>query len=182
MGGNAGTWSTETKDHLQSVTVLQPDQGNTITNLTPAACEFSYRTSIFKRTPAWVILRATFTLLPGDQALGEALVQKDLRLRREKQPYEFPSAGSFFKNPDKEHGIFSGQLIESSGLKGYRIGGAEVSLKHANFIVNRSHATSHDITTLMRHIQKTVQQKWGILLEPEVHIINQPSALPSKLR
>lgn len=169
--GNAGTWSTETKDHLHSVDILPAGKNNAVRRMNAADCGFSYRTSIFKTSPGSIILRATFSLVLGDRAEGEALVRTDLEQRRAKQPHEFPSAGSMFKNPDKEHGIYAGQLIESCGLKGYTIGGAGVSTKHANFIVNHSHATSHDIRSLISHVQMKVKEKYNILLEPEVHIV-----------
>lgn len=171
--GNAGTWSTEIKDHLQSVDVLKAEESAVIHSLPLADCGFGYRQSIFKTQPTWIILRATFSLQSGDQGEGAAIVTKDLQQRHDRQPYDAPSAGSIFKNPDKEHGVFSGKLIESCGLKGFRIGGAEISQKHGNFILNRDHATASDILALIRHIQGVVLQEHNIKLEPEVHIVEQ---------
>lgn len=172
--GNAGTWQTETSDHLTSVEVLQP-HGNTweLVALQKKDCVFGYRDSLFKHQPNWAILRAHFTLTLGDTAHGQALVAKDLRDRHERQPYDAPSAGSVFKNPDTKNKLFSGGLIEMAGLKGFNIGGAEISTKHANFIVNRSNkATSSDVLAVLRHAQKTVREKFGIELEPEIVIVD----------
>ncbi len=170
--GNAGTWSTETKDVITSIEVIKPDPTPALTTLSTQEASFAYRSSIFKQQPGWIVVRATFSLTPGDATEGEKMVQKDLTDRHVKQPYDAPSAGSFFKNPDKEHGIYSGKLIESCGLKGYRVGGAEISPKHANFIVNRDHAKSADIRAIVQHVQETVFKKHGIKLEPEVHIVS----------
>lgn len=168
--GNAGTWSTETKDHVVSVDVLREGK---IEQLSQSDCEFSYRTSIFKKHREWIVLRARFGLAAGDVAEGKRLVALDLKQRHLKQPYDAPSAGSIFKNPDKEHGVYSGKLIESCGLKGFRMGGAEVSPKHANFIVNRAGASATDIIGLIRHVQVAVWQKHQIKLEPEVFIVEE---------
>lgn len=171
--GNAGTWSTEIKDHLQSVDIIKTGESLDVVSLTPADCAFGYRHSIFKQQPAWIILRATFSLRPGDAVEGALTVANDLRQRHDRQPYDAPSAGSIFKNPDKEHGVYAGKLIASCGLKGFRIGGAEVSPKHANFIINRHQATASDVLALIRHIQTTVSREHNITLEPEVHIVEQ---------
>jgi len=174
--GNAGTWQTEIKDVIESVTVIRPQgSGWEKKVLLPAECEFGYRHSIFKSHPDWVVLSATFQLHQGDVAEGEALVQKDLTQRHAKQPYDAPSAGSVFKNPDKEHGIFSGALIEKTGLKGTRVGGAEISPKHANFIVNRGGATAADILQLIEKMKTEVKRTSGVELQPEIVIV--PSGL-----
>jgi UDP-N-acetylmuramate dehydrogenase len=172
--GNAGTWSTEIKDVLDSVDVLMPHGERwVVRTLTPAECQFGYRHSLFKLHPEWVILRGRFTLQPGDVAEGQRLVAEDLKQRHTKQPYDAPSAGSVFKNPDKANHVFSGSLIEKAGLKGARHGGAEISSKHANFIVNRSKATSADIHALIRLAQTKVKETSGIDLEPEIVIVGE---------
>ena len=90
---------------------------------------------------------------------------KNMSSRREKQPLEYPNAGSTFKRPE---GHFAGKLIEDSGLKGYSIGGAQVSEKHAGFLINRGGATSNDVLSLMEHIKKTVKENYGVELESEI--------------
>jgi UDP-N-acetylmuramate dehydrogenase len=171
--GNAGTWHTEVKDVLVSTKVLKisEDGQAEISTMTPADCHFGYRHSIFKEQPQWIILSATFSTTPGDSAEGKKLVAQDLTDRHTKQPYDAPSAGSVFKNPDKANGIFSGKLIQEAGLQGTQIGGAQISPKHANFIVNRGGATSADITKLIALVQRTVKEKFSIELEPEIVIV-----------
>ena len=139
--------------------------------MTPNECDFGYRHSIFKLNPDWIILSATLALTPGDKEEGEALVRKDYEQRHLKQPYDAPSAGSVFKNPDKQAGIYSGSLIEQCNLKGMTIGGAQVSEKHGNFIVNKGGATSQDVLRLIAHIQAVVLKEKGVQLEPEIQII-----------
>ena len=99
-------------------------------------------------------------------------VKSLLRERQEKQPLGLPSCGSVFRNPE---GGFAAQLIESAGLKGYRIGGAEVSRKHANFIINTGAATAADVEALIEHVRSTVEERHGIQLELEVHIVGEPA-------
>ncbi len=171
--GNAGTWSTETKDVLQEVLVLRPNSDGVYEEkrMKPQECEFGYRHSIFKSHPDWIVLGAVFKGKPGDAAAGASLVAQDLTQRHTKQPYDAPSAGSVFKNPDKANGVFSGKLIEAAGLKGTRVGGAEISEKHGNFIVNRGGATAADILNLIMLVQTKVKEQSGIELQPEIEII-----------
>lgn len=170
--GNAGTWNTEIKDVLTGVEVLKPHKATWRLKAMPVLdCEFGYRDSIFKRQPTWVIVRAHFQLTPGDPKEGERLVQEDMRKRRARQPYDAPSAGSIFKNPDKSQQLFAGSLIEQAGLKGMRIGGAEISAKHANFIVNRQSATAADVRALIQKAQQEVRQTAHVNLEPEIVIV-----------
>ncbi|MEX2054644.1 MAG: UDP-N-acetylmuramate dehydrogenase [Candidatus Andersenbacteria bacterium] len=171
--GNAGTWSTEISDRLKSILVLdtQNPADPQLKTISPTDCFFDYRDSIFKRRPELIILQGTFLLVPGDKAAGEALVRQDLEQRHTKQPYHAPSAGSIFKNPDKANGIFAGQLIEKAGLKGTTIGGAAISEKHGNFIINSNHATSDDVLKLIALIQQTIQEKYNVRLEPEIEIV-----------
>ena len=129
---------------------------------------FGYRTSIYRSTDD-IILSAEFTLIPGDPEAIAAKAKQNMDSRRSKQPLEYPNAGSVFKRPE---GAFPGALIEQAGLKGFRIGGAEFSEKHANFIVNRGCATADDILRLTETAQKTVYKQFGILLETEIIYIS----------
>ena len=130
--------------------------------------KFDYRTSVY-RSNNDIILSATFTLTPGDPDAIAEKAKKNMDSRRSKQPLEYPNAGSVFKRPE---GAFPGALIEQVGLKGLRIGGAEISEKHANFIVNRGGATADDILRLTETAQKTVYKQFGILLETEIIYIS----------
>lgn len=129
--------------------------------------ELGYRTSVFSRMP-WVVTGARLDLTPGDPAAIRARMEDLSHRRRSKQPLEFPSAGSTFKRPA---GHFAGALIQEAGLKGVRIGGAQVSEKHAGFVVNTGGATSDDILSLIRLVRDTVLEKTGVLLEPEVRML-----------
>ena len=125
---------------------------------------FGYRTSVYRSTDD-VILSAEFTLTPGDPEAIAAKAKQNMESRRSKQPLEYPNAGSVFKRPE---GACPGALIEQAGLKGLRIGGAEISEKHANFIINRGNATADDILRLTETAQKRVYSQFGILLETEI--------------
>ena len=130
--------------------------------------DFSYRHSAFMDKGA-VILEAAFRLKKGDQAEIDAKVADFTARRKEKQPLAYPSAGSFFKRPE---GHFAGKLIQDAGLKGVSVGGAQVSELHAGFIINTGGATSADVKALMKLVQKTVFDKYGVQLQPEVRIID----------
>ena len=164
---NAGAYGGELKDVVESVVVQYlPEQA--MYELTNEQCRFGYRTSLFQKTGGIVILSAVFRLEPGD---GEAIAEKMRELnarRRDKQPLDLPSAGSAFKRPE---GHYAAALIEQAGLKGCAIGGAQVSEKHAGFVVNRGGATSHEVHELMRHIRRTVYEHSKIALEPEMIIL-----------
>ena len=116
----------------------------------------------------WVILTADFALPQGERGAIEAAMRDFAARRREKQPLEYPSAGSFFKRPA---GHYAGGLIEQAGLKGAAIGGAQVSVKHAGFLINVGRATARDFLVLMEHVQDVVQRRFGVRLEPEVRIV-----------
>lgn len=134
----------------------------------PAArCGFGYRHSALMEEGA-VALSTEFTLIPGIQSEIAARMADLNQRRREKQPLQYPSCGSFFKRPA---GHFAGALIEEAGLKGYAVGDAQVSELHAGFVINRGHATAGQVYQLMRHVQKTVMEKSGVMLEPEVRLI-----------
>ena len=158
---NAGAYGSEIADILLSSDYLRGDDV-----LTRGYCahEFTYRSSIYRKTGD-IVIRAVFTLFPGDPAEIRARAKTYMNARREKQPLEYPNAGSIFKRPP---GAYAGALIEEAGLKGLRQGGAEVSEKHAGFIVNRGGATTEDVLRLMETVREAVFKKTGILLEPEV--------------
>lgn len=126
---------------------------------------FGYRNSVYKQNPAFTILSAEFELQGGNPSDIASKMRELAVKRRNKQPLEYPSAGSVFKRPE---GYFAGALIEQCGLKGYSIGGAEVSEKHAGFIINRGGATAKDVRTLIEHIQSVVLKETGVSLECEI--------------
>lgn len=169
--GNAGAFGMETKDQLLCVRVLTRTSEGWKEDVFPKeVLRFAYRDSTFKKeTGKYVIWSATFGLDVGDRAACERRVEEDLRLRKERQPYEFPSVGSIFKNPSPDR--TAGMLVEAAGLKGTRIGGAEVSTKHANFVVNRGSATATDVLSLIAEIRKRVFACSGVLLEEEIHVL-----------
>ena len=115
-----------------------------------------------------MVLSAELRLAPGDEAAIRAEMDNLMQRRRSSQPLEFPSAGSTFKRPV---GHYAGALIEKNGFKGVRVGGAEVSEKHAGFVINRGGATCADVLALMEQIRKTIWEKDGVEIEPEVKII-----------
>lgn len=168
---NAGAYGGETKDVIASAVVLSP--AGKLMTLSKDELELDYRTSRISKE-GLIVLEATFELEPlGFEAIKE--VMDDLTYKREsKQPLEYPSCGSVFKRPP---GYFAGKLIQDCGLQGKRIGGAEVSLKHAGFIVNIDEATATEYISLIRHVQATVKEKFAIELEPEVKIIGEDIAV-----
>lgn len=136
--------------------------------LTGNAQAFSYRSSIYLSNPNYTVLGATLLGTPDSQDAIRARMEDYKNRRRASQPLEYPSAGSVFKRPT---GHFAGKLIEDCGLKGLRVGGAEVSEKHAGFIVNRGGATAEDVKRLVAQIQATVFEKTGVTLEPEIRFL-----------
>ena len=161
---NAGAYGGELKDVIAEVTALYPDGVKT---LTPAQLDFSYRHSAFS-TGEGIVLGAKLRLQKGDGEAIKAKMDDLMARRRASQPLELPSAGSTFKRPT---GYFAGPLIEGCGLKGARIGGAEVSPKHAGFVVNAGGATCADVLALIEMVRKTVYDAHGVLLDPEVKIV-----------
>ena len=160
---NAGAYGGEIAQCLLSSTCLTAE--GEIVTLSREEHAFSYRYSDYKAHPERLILSASFGCQPGDPAQIRA-VMADLSHRRSaKQPLELPSAGSVFKRPE---GHYAGQLIEQAGLKGCRIGGAQVSPKHCGFIVNIGQATCRDVLALIDHIQQTVYRQFGVMLECEI--------------
>ncbi len=162
---NAGAYGGEIKDCLTTVKVL--DLNGEISVLPADSLELGYRTSIFKNKNMFV-LEATFDLARGDKDEIKRITEENMQKRADKQPLDKPSCGSAFKRPE---GHFAGALIEQCGLKGFSIGGAQVSEKHAGFIINTGDATSADIIALIEHVQNTVLEKTGVSLEPEIRII-----------
>lgn len=165
---NAGAHISCTADILVNAQVLCPDGITQI--LTPQDLGYSYRTSILQGDKR-LVTQATFQLKPGaDPAKVMAKTAQLLKQRHTTQPYNKPSCGSVFRNP-KPHS--AGWLIEQTGLKGHRIGGATVAERHANFILNSGGATANDIFQLIRFVQQKVEQNWSLCLEPEVKILGE---------
>lgn len=162
---NAGAYGSEMKDVLTEVTALFPDGVRT---LSAKELELSYRCSVFSDRSDAIVLRAKVSLQKGDPEEIKAKMDELMARRKASQPLEFPSAGSTFKRPT---GYYAGALIEGCGLKGARVGGAEVSQKHAGFVVNVGGATCSDVLSLIEKVQKTVYDAHGVLMEPEVKMI-----------
>lgn len=164
---NAGAYGGEISEVLTSAKVIT--QSGEFKTFVEGEFDFSYRNSIFAKENL-IIVEAVFTLKNGDYEAIKAKMDENTFLRESKQPLEYPSCGSVFKRPP---GYFAGKLIQDSNLQGTRIGGAEVSKKHAGFIVNVDNATSSDYIQLIRHVQATVKEKFGVDLETEVKIIGE---------
>ena len=162
---NAGAYDGSLSDVLVEATALFPDGVRTIG---VEDLRLSYRHSLFTEQPDAVVLRAKVRLQAGDKDAIKARMDELMARRKASQPLEYPSAGSTFKRPA---GYFAGRLIEDAGLKGARVGGAEVSPKHAGFVINTGGATCADVLGLIEKIQKTVYDAAGVMLEPEVRII-----------
>ncbi|MGY0693615.1 UDP-N-acetylmuramate dehydrogenase [Virgibacillus sp. FSP13] len=164
---NAGAYGGEIKDVLES-TIVVDREGNLLT-LSANDLDLEYRSSNIPEN-GYIVLEATFSLKDGDYDDIKA-VMDDLTFKREsKQPLEYPSCGSVFKRPP---GYFAGKLIQDSDLQGKQIGGAQVSLKHAGFIINKDHASAEQYIDLIHFVQKTVKEKFGVRLEREVKIIGE---------
>lgn len=164
---NAGAYGGEIKDVFVSCEVLYPD--GQIKTLSAKEMAFSYRHSAIQKQHC-IVLSATFALQAGNYAEIKAKMDELTHLRASKQPLEYPSCGSVFKRPV---GHYTGPLIEQAGLKGMTIGGAQVSEKHAGFIVNINHATATDYVNLIQYIQKVIKEKFDVTLETEVRIIGE---------
>ena len=163
---NAGAYGGEMAQVVREATLLLPEEG--IRTLTGAEMAFGYRRSFLTDHPDAVVLRAEFCLTPGDPAAIRGRMKELLEKRRASQPLEFPSAGSTFKRPE---GRFAAALIEECGLKGTRVGGAQVSEVHANFIVNTGDATARDVLELINLVKTKVYETYGIELQPEVRFL-----------
>lgn len=159
---NAGAYGGEMKDVLKAVTVLT-QEGEVLT-LSNEELELGYRTSVIARKH-YIVLEAEIALSEGKKEEIQA-VMDDLKERRiTKQPLEYPSAGSTFKRPE---GYFAGKLIQDAGLRGFQVGGAQVSEKHCGFVINKDHATAAEIAELIRQVSEKVEAQFGVKLEPEV--------------
>lgn len=162
---NAGAYGGETADVVSSIWALNPE--GKLATYRNAELEFGYRQSLVRRV-GLIVLEVTYSLKPGDKEQIQATMNGLAQRRREKQPLEYPSAGSTFKRPK---GYFAGKLITDAGLKGYRVGNACVSEKHAGFVVNLGGATAKDIHAVIEHVQDEVQRQFGVHLEPEVRFL-----------
>ena len=164
---NAGAYTHSLSEVVESVEVLTPD--NEIVTMTNSECTFGYRESFFKHNHNYIIISCKCNLTVGEKKEILELIS-NRRIRRIKsQPLKYPSAGSVFRNPE---GMYAGKLIEDCGLKGYKLGGAMVSLKHANFIVNFKNATGQDIVDLINKIRRLVKEKYNVELVLEQIIID----------
>ena len=159
---NAGAYGGEMKDVLESVTVLTGE--GKIIELGRNELELGYRTSVIAKK-GYIVLGAVLKLERGDGEKIKTYMDELKEKRVTKQPLEYPSAGSTFKRPE---GYFAGKLIEDAGLRGFQVGGAQVSEKHCGFVINRDHAAAADIMELMRQVQIRVKENSGVDLEPEV--------------
>ncbi len=172
MGGaaymNAGAYDGDMSDVVEKVKVLCRD-GKREYTLSVNDMEYGYRHSLLMNTED-IIVSVSLKLRPGNRAMILSKMQELERRRKDKQPFDYPSAGSFFKRPE---GYFAGKLIEEAGMKGARVGGARVSTLHAGFIINEKDATAADILGLMKEIQGLVHEKAGVRLSPEVRIIGE---------
>ena len=162
---NAGAYGGEMKDVLKWVKVL--DNNVEMKILKAEEIELGYRTSIIVKEKM-IVLEACIELHKGNRDEIEKHMKELMAKRKEKQPLEYPSAGSTFKRPE---GYFAGKLIQDAGLKGYRVGGAMVSEKHSGFVINYDNATATDIINLMKDVRKKVYEEFQVTLEPEVKIL-----------
>ncbi|MDE7259881.1 MAG: UDP-N-acetylmuramate dehydrogenase [Lachnospiraceae bacterium] len=159
---NAGAYDGEMKQVVEAVRVI--DREGEITTLDNDTMEFGYRTSIIKNRP-YIVLEVVLQLAEGDPEQIGAKMEELAQLRRNKQPLEYASAGSTFKRPE---GYYAGKLIMEAGMRGYRIGGAQVSNKHCGFIINTGRATAADIKEVIEEVQERVKERFHVSLEPEV--------------
>lgn len=164
---NAGAYGGEMKDILEEAVVMT--QEGEILHIPVDELEMGYRTSVVK-TAGYIVLEAVISLEKGSMDAIKARMKELTELRTSKQPLEFPSAGSTFKRPE---GYFAGKLIMDAGLRGYQVGGAQVSQKHCGFVINTGNATAADVRRLMNDVIRTVQDKFNVTLEPEVKFLGE---------
>ena len=162
---NAGAYGGEMKDVLYSCKHI--DKNCELSELSQEGLDLGYRRSAYTEN-GYTVVSAILKLKKADKVEIKSAMDTNLQKRKDKQPLEFGSAGSTFKRPE---GYFAGALIEGCGLKGYTVGGAQVSEKHAGFVINKNNATSTDVLKLIKDVQKTVYDKHGVMLETEVKII-----------
>ena len=166
---NAGAYGSDMERILVSSEYYDLSNGR-IVRLNDTEMELDYRHSVYLDHPEWVVLSSVMTLSYGNAYDIRGRMEFNMASRKEKQPLEYPSAGSTFKRPE---GYFAGKLIMDAGLRGYRIGGAQVSEKHCGFVVNAGNATAKDVTTLMEEVDNIVFEKFKVHLEPEVRFLGE---------
>lgn len=164
---NAGAYNSNIAEVLESVTVL--NENLELMTLSKEEMAFGYRHSIIQEHKKWIVIEASFVLTTKTVAEVKDLLDRRKERRMASQPWNQPSAGSVFRNPE---GMAAWKLIDDAGLRGYEIGGAQVSPKHSNFIVNNGYASAKDIYDLIFYVQKQVNEKFSVLLKPEVRFIN----------
>ena len=162
---NAGAYGGEVAQVIESCTLFDTEKCELLT-LTKDEMELSYRHSILSENKKYICISATFTLKEGKKDEIDAVMRDLMQRRISKQPLEYPSAGSVFKRPAPD--LFVGKMIEDSGLKGYTVGGARVSEKHAGFIINVGGATAGDVLDLVEHIKGVIRESYGVELECEI--------------
>lgn len=163
---NAGAHGSDISKVLSEAHILFED--GTFAWLSNEEMEFSYRTSVLQKKRPGIVVEARFQLQEGKREEIIAVMQKNKDYRKETQPWNFPCAGSIFRNPLP---LYAGKLVQDSGLKGYQIGGAQISTMHGNFIVNTGNAKAEDVLQLIQHVQKTILEKYQVKMETEVEII-----------
>ena len=164
---NAGAYGGEMKQVLIQAQIL--NASGEIEDVLAEEMELGYRSSVFSRNGG-VILSASIQLEPGDPPAIQSRMEELKFLRTSKQPLEYPSAGSTFKRPE---GYFAGKLIQDAGLRGFQVGGAQVSEKHCGFVINKDQASAMDIRSLMEQVSEKVYTRFGVRLEPEVKLIGE---------
>lgn len=162
---NAGAYGSEMKSVLKNVTVLTAE--GDVKKIPAAELELGYRTSCILKN-GWLVLEAEYVLEKGEPDAIKAVMDDLSARRRDKQPLEYPSAGSTFKRPE---GYFAGKLIEDAGMKGFSVGGACVSEKHAGFVINKGGASASDIYSLCKKVERKVMETFGVSLEMEVKLL-----------
>ena len=164
---NAGAYKSDMGFVVKRIKVLTPDYH--VITLTNNELNFHYRTSFLQTHPGYICLEAIIGLKRGKRAELEKVLEERKKRRVESQPLEYPSAGSVFRNPEDN---FAGKMIEDVGLKGLERGGAQISDKHANFIINKNNATANDIMTLINLVRDTIKENYGVELKVEQEFVN----------
>lgn len=163
---NAGAHGSDISRILTQALILFDD--GKLEWLTNEEMEFSYRTSVLQKKRPGIVVEAIFQLKKGNREIIIAEIQKNKEYRKVTQPWNYPCAGSIFRNPLPN---YAGKLVEESGLKGYSIGNAQISEMHGNFIINAGHATAEDVLALIDFVKKSIDEKFGVKMETEVEII-----------
>lgn len=164
---NAGAYGGEMKDIVEFVQLM--DQEGNLFEKSGEEMEFAYRHSIVEEE-GYIVVGATLKLVHGDRKAIEERMEELATARKTKQPLEYPSAGSTFKRPE---GYFAGKLIMDAGLRGYQLGGAQVSEKHCGFVINKGDATAQDVIQLMKNVREKVYEEFQVELEPEVKMVGE---------